>query len=308
MGLQREDLLSSEKARSAARPLPGPQDGTHHFDHGRPFDSTDPRTKDSIRSYPYKEASFPPFDGDLPFWPTLKRYLISLRQNPYFHPKRLPTAICTLCSKALSIPHLNSNLGQDPSGDPTVVIPCGHMFHYSCATRLFTSYSNRNLHPHCPVCNLVLRYANPAVCRHSLRPFVLSLDVPAPPTIPEGGFIPAACTDCRVRQAWHHLHLAETMLLGEGTSGPAVWWMYDPLRDTDEADQWAVRAGMVMSLHVGFRGVIWAEGEMERRRPTWAGSWGSLPLPGPVGEPLGDVSGINGAAGGGGGDDGGEQQ
>lgn len=303
MGLQRQDPLSSRRARSAAGPLSGPQDGpTHHFDHVRPFDPADLRPNNPIRSYPYKEASFPPFDGALPFWPTLKRYLISFRQNPYFHSKPLPTATCTLCRRALSIPHLNPHPGQDPGdGDATVVIPCGHMFHQSCATRLFASYSHRNLHPHCPVCNLVLRYADPAVCRHSLRPFALSVDVPAPPTIPEGGVIPGACTDCRVRRAWHHLYLAEAVLLGEGTSGPAAWCMYDPLGATDETGRWVARAAMVVGLQDRFRAVIWAEGEMERRRPTWAGPWGEMPPPPDlVGDyPLEGVSGINGAAGGG---------
>ncbi|GAB1319979.1 hypothetical protein MFIFM68171_10189 [Madurella fahalii] len=254
--------------------------------------------------YPYKDKSFPPFDADLPFWPTLKRHLISFRRNPFFRSKPLPAPICTLCRKGLCIPHLNLGSEQDAGADPTVILPCGHMFHHSCAARLFASYSKRNHHPHCPVCNLALRYANPAICGHSLAPFVLGTAVPPPPpTIPEGGAIPVACTACRVRQSWYHLHQAETMLVGEDAGGPAAWWMYDPLGDTDETARWAERARMAAGLHHAFRGVIWGQGEMERRRPTWAGPWAEMPRPDWTGQPC--LAGaaanamMNGAAGGG---------
>ncbi|KAK4109243.1 hypothetical protein N656DRAFT_831653 [Canariomyces notabilis] len=125
-----------------------------------------------------------------------------------------------------------------------------------------------------------MRYTHPNVCTHRLQALNLGDDsnpAPVPLTIPEGGAMPFGCPTCRVGLANHYLQQIQCVLVE-----PTSVMMNDPWAgpEPEFVHCWNNRAAFAGSLVNSFRAMLWAEGEVEQSRPTWAGPWRVPDYPG----------------------------
>ncbi len=147
--------------------------------------------------------------------------------------------VCVLCSADMEL-RLGTP-GEEATDHTPALFPCGHVFGSACIDRWIEVSGGK---ASCPVCRWSASYSK---CGHKVLPKKLDMVniFDCPRTLPDGGYIPARCLECRWEDACWETRMA---------TGP----------DRSTYDYFLALPDRGVPPVIAGRGVQWKKHKMER--------------------------------------------